>query len=332
MIRDGTFMIMTAQPGSFAPREVLFASTTACNLDCAHCAVERGAARLPVPTAVRFLRSCRAAGIERVGFTGGEPFLDTRFLFAVSKAAVRSGFLFGLVTTNARWFRSGTELRRTLERLLESGFDGSFAVSVDAFHGRSPRKPARFIKSAVELWRRPDVARVISVRGARDKETDAILEALAGALDARLVRVQGRRVIRNGGLFVPITTIDLAPVGRARSLVDAWGKTWFKEDFCRGPGQVLYVLPNGDVKPCCGYATDSPRLTIGNIHRDSAAALLVNASRNPFVRGVYREGLTGIRRRLAERGAVFPGASANPCSFCRHILTGIPRNDLESCL
>jgi uncharacterized Fe-S cluster-containing radical SAM superfamily protein len=310
----------------FSPKEVLFASTTDCNLKCAHCSVEREKTRLSIPAAVKFLRSCRKVGFERVGFTGGEPFLDTEFLFALTECAVSYGLLFGMVTTNARWFKGSAHLRRTLKALYDRGYDGSFGVSVDAFHGNDSAKPALFIETASEIWNRPDIARVIAVRGARDKETDAILRGLAKALRAKLVHIGGHRVIRNDSLFVPVTTIDLAPVGKAEPLLDPWGKEWFNEDFCRGPGHVFYVLPNGDVKPCCGYATDSERLTIGNIHKDTAARMLKNASRNPFVSAIYRVGLTGIRKRLTKHGAVFPGATTNPCYFCHHVLTKVPRN------
>ncbi len=318
--------------GKFSPKEVLFASTDECNLRCAHCSVEQGSARLPIPAAVRFLRSCRKAGVERVGFTGGEPFLDTEFLFALTEDAVAHGLLFGMITTNARWFKSPAHLRRTLKELRDRGYDGSFGVSVDAFHGKDPGKPALFIETAAGIWNRPDIARIIAVKGARDKETEAILKALARALKAKLVRVGGHRVIRNDSLFVPVTTIELVPVGKAERFLDPWGKDWFQEDFCRGPGHVFYVLPDGSVKPCCGYATDSERLTIGNIHKDTAAKMLENAARNPFVSAVFRDGLTGIRKRLTKRGVVFPGATKNQCYFCHHLLTEVPRKAFDECL
>ena len=104
-------------------------------------------------------------------------------------------------------------------------------------------------------------------------------------------------------MFVPVTTIDLTPVGKAETLLDPWGKDWFKEDFCRGPGHVFYVLPDGSVKPCCGYATDSERLTIGNIYKDTAAKMLKNASRNPFVSAVFESGLSR-RPRAADESTV----------------------------
>ena len=45
--------------------------------------------------------------------------------------------------------------------------------------------------------------------------------------------------------------------------------TWFEEDYCEGPGQALIVNPKGEVKPCCGFASDLDQLTIGNIHTDT---------------------------------------------------------------
>ncbi len=313
----------------FSPKEVLFASTTDCNLNCAHCSVERRRARLSISAAVKFLRSCGRAGVERVGFTGGEPFLDKKFLFALTECAVANDLLFGMITTNARWFKSSAHLRRTLNELYGRGFDGSFGVSVDAFHGEDPAKPALFIATASDIWNRPDIARVIAIKGARDKETGAILKALAKTMKAKLVAVGGHHVIRNESLFVPVKTIDLTPVGKAKRLLDPWGKEWFKEDFCRGPGHVFYVLPDGSVKPCCGYATDSERLTIGNIHKDTAGKMLENAARNPFVSAVFETGLSRVRARLEKQGIVFPGATTNQCFFCHHVLTRVPQNIRE---
>ena len=59
----------------------------------------------------------------------------------------------------------------------------------------------------------------------------------------------------------------LATVERAEGLPgDPWDGDWFAEDYCEGPGQALIVNPRGEVKPCCGFASDLDQLTIGNIH------------------------------------------------------------------
>lgn len=318
-------------PG-FAPREVLFAPSSACNLRCPHCAVEPGPRRLPMTAALRFLDSCLGTTVERVGFTGGEPFLQPTFLEAVSARAVRLGLLFDRITTNAAWFANRRELVQRLTRLRDKGYDGSFYVSLDAFHGRSIRQPALFIRTAAEIWNRPDIAALIAVRGSRDRETEALLDALAVRLGARRTARGSRPRIASPDLFIPISYVDLVPVGRAAGLPSPWEGDWFKEDFCAGPGQVLYVLPDGSVKACCGYATDSDRLTIGNIRRQTAPEIIAAANRNAFVRTIYGSGLSVLRRRLIAGGASFPGRTSNACLFCHHLLTSIPGSTLESVL
>ena len=67
---------------------------------------------------------------------------------------------------------------------------------------------------------------------------------------------------------------ELEPVERAESLTGAWDGEWFAEDYCEGPGQALIVNPRGDVKPCCGFASDLDQLTIGNIYHDKVAAVV----------------------------------------------------------
>ena len=62
----------------------------------------------------------------------------------------------------------------------------------------------------------------------------------------------------------------LATVERAEGLPgNPWDGEWFEEDYCEGPGQALIVNPKGEVKPCCGFASDLDQLTIGNIHTDT---------------------------------------------------------------
>lgn len=314
------------------PEEVLFSPLDECNLRCRHCSAAPGKRRLPIATALRFLETCRGTSVERVGFTGGEPFLYPAFLEAVASRVVRLGLLFDRITTNAAWFKTRDELAAVLSRLRDKGYDGSFHVSLDSFHGRNIAKPALFIRTAAEIWNRPDASSILAVRGARDEETRSLLEALAARLEARIVRGRGRPRIESESLLVAISAVDLVPVGQAEGLTDPWRGGWFKEDFCRVPGHVLFILPDGSVKPCCGYATDSERLTLGNIKRDSAARLIANARRNPFVRAVFERGLTEVRRRLIEKGAVFPGRTANHCLFCHHLLTQVPGRILDACL
>ncbi len=317
----------------FHPEEVLFSPTTKCNLGCLPCTIERSRATLPPRTAVRFLRECKRFGIKTVGFTGGEPFLAMGFLMALVKEAVKEDMLFDRIMTNGAWTSDKKTLVKALGALRDAGYDGSICVSVDAFHRQNLKKVALFIRTAAELWGRPDVVSLAYIGGAREGETKEKLTRLSALLKARLMGFgTHRQAIRSGELFIALMTIALSPIGKASAIKDPWDGTWFKEDRCKGPGNVFFVMPDGNVKPCCGYANGLKELTIGTIKRDSMKDIMKNARENRFVSTVFRSGLAEVRRRLGRLGVRFPGKASNHCFFCRYVLTEVPREILERCL
>jgi len=84
----------------------------------------------------------------------------------------------------------------------------------------------------------------------------------------------------------------------------------------------LIVNPRGEVKPCCGFASDLDQLTIGNIHEHSAAEIIRRGRRHPYVGKIFREGLTAIRDEILSRDPnALPGATSNHCYFCWYVLT-----------
>src|SRR3954453_14839477 len=73
---------------TFRPNYLSFAGTYQCNLSCPHCCVPiEWPDRLDTPVPVRFLDQAHAAGIEGLGFPGGEPFLYPDFLTALTRKA-----------------------------------------------------------------------------------------------------------------------------------------------------------------------------------------------------------------------------------------------------
>ena len=324
----------------FKPEEILFMPTADCNLLCPHCNVKRSKGALSAGLAKKFMLDCKSHGIKRIGFTGGEPFSSAPdFLFSVTEFAAKNGILFNTIMTNAVWFKDICELNRTLQRLFDARYDGSICISVDAYHKQSLKKVALFIKEACSVWRRPDIVSIAYVTG-RDRVTKKKLQRLAGLLKARLSGFGGTHpVIKSTGnnnsrapLKVPyhikIAKIDLSPVGRALRLKNPWDGRWFKEDYCKGPGNVFLVEPSGDVKPCCGYANELKELTIGNIKKDGLPKLMKNIRQNEIICDIFDLGLQRLRERLRSRGIKFPGKTGNNCFFCHYILTKVPREAL----
>src|SRR5690242_19565215 len=137
----------SSQERDFRPRQISLAGVYQCNLSCPHCCVPiEWTDRLDIPTAIRFLEQAHAAGIEILGFTGGEPFLYPEFLVALTKRAARLGFRFDKLMTNGVWHRDADHLRTTLEALRDAGFSGKIGLSVDKFHGMDIAKLAEFCR------------------------------------------------------------------------------------------------------------------------------------------------------------------------------------------
>ena len=138
--------------------------------------------------------------------------------------------------------------------------------------------------------------------------------------------VLGRYMLVSRELTMTLNWNHLAPVERAEKLSGAWDGTWFQEDYCEGPGQALIVNPRGEVKPCCGFASDLDQLTIGNIHEHTVAEIIRRGRRHPYVGKVFREGLTAIRDEILQpRPGGIAGGDVEPLLFllvCADTRTG----------
>jgi MoaA/NifB/PqqE/SkfB family radical SAM enzyme len=334
----------------FKPDEIIFAPTSECNLVCAHCRVTRSEARLRPEDALAFLKKCRPHGIDRVGFSGGEPFLAPDFLCRVSRAAVDLDMTFDRLMTNGAWFDSEESLRTTLAALHEAGYDGTFGVSVDSYHAQDLGDLTAFFRAVFDIWGRKDgceIAAVVEPGGTLPAE---IYEDLAARLGGRLLFEDGepfsivneaflnRRALV-GEPDAPTNATEADPQAElgipaadlndvlminiirmpysASADEDAWtASDWFEDDFCRGPGNVFYVHPDGRIAVCCGFANENPQLVVGDIRRDDYRSLMRRASQSAMVKACYVDGLTATRTRLESKGRAFPGKTSDPCFFC----------------
>ncbi len=312
----------------FKPEEIIFAPTSGCNLACSHCRVVRGPTRLSAPDAVAFLKKCRPHGIDRVGFSGGEPFLVPDFLCCVSRAAVDLDMTFDRLMTNAAWFDSEDQLRTTLSALHEAGYDGTFGVSADAYHGQAIGDLAAFFRAVFDIWGRKDGCEIIAVMDPDGSVPAALFEDLAARLDGRLLREDGEpfsivneafsnRSVESGDVSDSLMINIIRVPYSASADENAWtASDWFEDDFCRGPGNVFYVHSDGRVAVCCGFANENPQLIIGDVRKDDYRSLMRRASSEPLVRACFADGLSATRARLEAAGRRFQGKTADTCFFC----------------
>ena len=310
---------------TFRPNYLSFAGTYQCNLACPHCCVPiEWTDRLDIPTAVRFLEQAHAAGIDTLGFTGGEPFLYPEFLAALTTRAAHLGFRFDKLMTNGVWHRDAAHARDVLSRLRDAGFSGKIGLSVDKVHGMDIAKLAECCRVTRAVVDRDTILSLSYASRAPDKGLEPI-ERLAEALGGVVAwsDVLGRYMLVSDDLTMTACWNHLATVERAEGLPgDPWDGTWFVEDYCEGPGQALIVNPKGEVKPCCGFASDLDQLTIGNIHTDSVEEIIAFAKQHPVVGTIFSKGLSAIRDEILARDPnALPGATSNHCFFCWYVLT-----------
>ncbi len=311
---------------TFRPNYLSFAGTYQCNLACPHCCVPiEWTDRLPIPVAIRFLEEAHAAGIDILGFTGGEPFLYPEFVIAVTKRAAQLGFKFDKLMSNGVWHRDARHLKSVFTKLRDAGFSGKLGLSVDKFHGMDIAKLAEYCRVARTVFDRDTILSLNYASAAPDRGLEPI-HRLARELDAVVEwsDLLKHYLFVSDELTMTLNWNHLATVERAEGLGNAnpWDGTWFREDYCEGPGQALIVNPKGEVKPCCGFASDLDQLTIGNIHTDSVEAIIRAARKHPYVGTVFRKGLTAIRDEILARDPdALPGATSNHCYFCWYVLT-----------
>jgi organic radical activating enzyme len=309
----------------FRPNYLSFAGTYQCNLSCPHCCVPiEWPDYLDIPTAIRCLEESHSAGIEILGFTGGEPFLYPEFLFALTRRAAELGFRFDKMMSNGVWFRDESHLTDVLTQLKDAGFTGKLGLSVDKFHGMDIGKLAMFCRVARKVFDRDTIVSLSYASRSPDKGQEPI-QRLAKELGGVIAwsDLLKRYLLVSDDLTMTMNWNHLATVERAEGLAgNPWDGIWFEEDYCEGPGQALIVNPRGEVKPCCGFASDLDQLTIGNIYTDSVETIIKNGREHPYVGKVFRDGLTRIRDEILARDPdALPAATSNHCYFCWYVLT-----------
>jgi hypothetical protein len=310
---------------TFRPNYLSFAGTYQCNLSCPHCCVPiEWKDQLDIPTALRFLEQAHQAGIEWLGFTGGEPFLYPEFLIALTQKADKLGFRFDKIMTNGVWYEDTEQLRSMLTTLRDVGFTGKFGLSVDKFHGMEIAKLANFCRITRSIFDRDTIISLSYASRAPDQGLEPI-RRLATELGGVIAwsDLLHRFMLVSDDLTMTCNWNHLATVERAEQLPgDPWDGKWFEEDYCEGPGQALIVNPRGEVKPCCGFASDLDQLTIGNIYTNTVNEIIAFARQHPVVGTIFRQGLSAIRDRILARDPdALPGATSNHCFFCWYVLT-----------
>jgi hypothetical protein len=307
---------------NFNPDYISLSPTYRCGLKCAHCPVPQWKApELPPANTVKFLQECKRRGIRQLGITGGEPFLAKNFLVPVLTSAAELGFSFDKIMTSAAWATNAGAVRERLLPLLQAGYDGKFCLSVDVYHRVATSRLVAFIAEAAALTGRGDICSLAYTSLSPTTGLEPI-RAVAKALGLRLTGSlrQGSAHLLSPYLCLRLIYNHLSPVDKAEKLASGWDGKWFREDWCAGPGQALFVNPKGEVKPCCGFANDLETMTIGNISEHSVRELIARGRTHPLVGTIFRDGLTAVREKILRKNPqALPGKTSDHCFFCWYV-------------
>ena len=307
----------------FFPYEIIFSVTDLCNLKCNHCYIKKNNAKLDINAAINFLDSLTEENLTQVthiGFSGGEPFLFPEIIEEITKKSVEKDLLFDCIMTNGVWWKNQEELKINLQKIFEAGFDGKIGISFDYFHANTfenccknensninfenyLKKISEFCLTVFEIWQDSSMIKIQAVNYNPSKNENEfsikkMIQQLPDCFDYQVFT------------FNESYTSD-----DKRSWQD---KKWFKEDFCSGPGQILYVHSDGRIAPCCGFANENEKLIIGNINQ-SFDEVINQASQNEMIKLCYTDGLSSKIKELKKQKILPKGKTKDNCTFCDFI-------------
>lgn len=323
---------MKIQKG-FKPTEIIFAATSACNLKCQHCFVSQNPNKLNIESAVNFIADCKnycdseknitGLQIEKIGFSGGEPFLYLDFLCSLIKAAVEKDFMFDRLMTNGVWWNSEEDLNAKLNAIYEAGFDGKIGLSWDIFHNQDFSKIITFISAVHKIFgaNAVEIQSVIKNNDNFEELIYRLANQLKCSVEKNINKKTGKGIylLQNDSVYLPIYR---EPQTFQCTEKDAWqAKKWFKDDYCQGPGNILYVHADGNIAPCCGFANEEKPLFIGNINM-TFEEVINQANENQLVQDCYNTGLEKIRKSKEIKSLLKVeklGKTDDLCTFCQYL-------------
>lgn len=241
------------------------------------------------------------------------------FLCSIIKTTVENDLMFDRIMTNGVWWRTEEELSENLQKIYDAGYDGKIGLSLDSFHNQEIEEIIIFMKKVYEIFGNGDTIEIQSVISSNPEDKildfeniDKIAEAFGCETELYLDKKTGRGTIILSGQD-KLIQIQREEQSFPSSDNRVWkDKKWFKDDYCQGPGQILFVHPDGNIAPCCGFSNENPALFIGTIS-DTFQKVMENASTNRMIRICYEEGLSGQIKPLKKK---IPGKTRDICAFC----------------
>ena len=295
--------------------------TRRCNFRCAHCFVDAGLPRrqeLSTPEWLKVLGGLAQAGVENIGWSGGEPLLH-KGLDALTAKASDLGMASGLATNG---FLASLERLRQLEArglsVLQVSLDGPDPARAARFR-QGPKaafdRAVRAVRAGIEVGLKTYICALLTPETAAEVEEMIALATELGAdglrytMFAPVGRAHGQAYDEHAWSSKAVRRfLEIVAHGQTRAglslLVDCpTGPLPFAPRIDCGAGScTAYVTADGEVYPCTALIFPSYR--VGNIRATPVKTLLAS----PAMLKAKRQ-----RARLRPQGTCKGCALTNDC-------------------
>lgn len=292
-------------------RTALLMITDRCPVGCAHCSVDSRPDG-PMITDHAWWSAmvdalCQRPGLELVGITGGEPFVERRGLQLAVERLTAEGLAI-VVYTSGLWGRADPPawIVDVLDRI------DTLVLSTDAFH--APRLEPETV--------------VLALREATARGCWVVVQTLGGASEqAAAVALLERALGHAWEQAAELVQVSLLPYGRASSLVDIAGSRHLEAFGACSMLQSPVIRYDGNVIACCNervtMGAGPPRLRRRVSDPERLGLALDDLADDPFLQLMAAGGpaAVALHSRLEERAS---RACRSICEACWALAEAAP--------
>jgi len=277
---------------SFTTQELVIHLTLRCPLKCAHCCVDADinkSEELQHKTVLKSIaNSTQIPTIEKVSFTGGDPFVARKTLEAGIKQATSQG-LSTSVVTSAFWAKTAKRAEHIISTLKTAGLQ-EIMLSYDDSHAQYLEE--QFIINAFNASVKAGlIIKVNVVREPNDKIDKAYLTAM---LDPNGVYKNQLKIFE--------TAVNSTGRAKEDDSVQMRQDRAANDQVYRGPCtsvlRHISAQSDGNWVPCCGVIKPPKALHRGQVDTTPLATVVKQAHKDPVLQWLAYEGPVAILKQI----------------------------------
>lgn len=252
-------------------REIHWEITNKCNLRCKHCLSTSGSAReneLSTEEAISVLETLQSIGVNKIYFTGGEPFSRKDFLKLLERT-VALGMQVAIITNATLLQKTTIEMIEKLGIELGISLDGTDDITNDNIRGQgSFRKAIKALKQCQNVSIPITLYVTITAANVSQIDTFAKLAREYGCKNIHFneVNIAGRALDFSSELAISTEQKQCLPELIANIASSVFGEQLsVVDESCWVDGTSLFMTADGSIYLCSEIFQCRPELAIGNI-------------------------------------------------------------------